>query len=70
MHVHNLEEVLKRMSNGEFDLGIVEGPFDKSKFNYKKFKDDELVLVASPLNSYPIKLKSNSIAEVKCHSSC
>ena len=51
MHVHNLEEVLKRMNNGEFDLGIVEGPFDKSKFNYKKLKDDELVLVAAPLNS-------------------
>ena len=57
MHVHNLEEVLKRMSNGEFDLGIIEGPFDKSKFNYKKFKDDELVLVASPLNSLSNKAK-------------
>lgn len=57
MHVHNLEEVLKRMSNGEFDLGIVEGPFDKSKFIYKKLKDDELVLVASPLNSISKKSK-------------
>ncbi len=51
MHVHNLDEILKRMSNGEFDLGIVEGPFDKSKFNYKKLKDDELVLAASPVNN-------------------
>lgn len=51
MHVHNSEEVLKRMSNGEFDLGIVEGPFDKGKFNHKKLKDDELVLVAAPISS-------------------
>lgn len=50
MHVYNSEEILKKLGNGEFDLGIVEGPFDKSKFNYKKLKDDELVLVASPLN--------------------
>ena len=57
MHVYNLEEVLKRMSNGEFDLGIVEGPFDKSKFNYKKLKDDELVLVAAPINSIAKKAK-------------
>lgn len=52
MHVYNLEEILKKLGNGEFDLGIVEGPFDKGKFNYKKLKDDELVLVASPLNSF------------------
>lgn len=55
--MHNLEEVLKRISNGEIDLGIVEGPFDKSKFNYKKLKDDELVLAASPLNSMSKRAK-------------
>lgn len=63
MHVHNLEEVLKRMSNGEFDLGIVEGPFDKSKFNYKKLKDDELVLVAAPTSSLAMREKVE-IAEI------
>lgn len=52
MHVHNLVEVTQRISNGEFDLGIVEGPFDKSKFNHKKLKDDELVLVASPTSNF------------------
>ncbi|HEY9061863.1 MAG TPA: LysR family transcriptional regulator [Pseudobacteroides sp.] len=57
MHVHNLEEVLERISNGEFDLGIVEGPFDKSKFNYKKLKDDELVLVAAPISSLTMREK-------------
>ncbi|MDP4182260.1 MAG: LysR family transcriptional regulator [Bacillota bacterium] len=57
MHALNLEEVLKRMSNGEFDLGIVEGPFDKSKFNYKRLKDDELVLVAAPMSSFAMREK-------------
>lgn len=51
INVSNLEENLKRLSNGEIDLGIVEGPFDKGKFICKKFKDDELVLVAAPSNS-------------------
>lgn len=63
MHVHNLEEVLRRVSSGEFDLGIVEGPFDKSKFNYKKLKDDELVLVVSPKNSM-VKRESIEISEI------
>ena len=57
VHVNNLEEILKRMTNGEFDLGIVEGPFNKNKFNHKKFKDDELVLIASPLNGIANKAK-------------
>jgi LysR family transcriptional regulator, transcriptional activator of the cysJI operon len=51
MHVNNFEEIFKKLTSGEIDLGIVEGPFDKSKFNHKKLKDDELVLVVSRLNS-------------------
>ncbi len=52
MNVNNLEGVLKRQRSGKIDLGVVEGPFDKTKFNYRKFKDDELVLVASPQNKF------------------
>lgn len=52
MHVHNLEEITKRLGLGEFDLGIVEGPFDKSKFNYLKLQDDELVLAVSPQSTF------------------
>ena len=52
LQVHNSEEILKRLGNGEYDLGIVEGPFDKEKFRYKKMKDDELVLVAAAHNSF------------------
>ncbi len=57
MHVHNLEEVLKKTGAGEFDLGIVEGPFEKSRFRYQKLKEDELVLVVSPQNSMSGKEK-------------
>lgn len=55
MQVHNFEEILNRLGNGEYDLGIVEGPFDKVKFNYLKMKDDELVLVAAPNNSFAVR---------------
>ncbi len=52
IHVHNTEENLKRLTSGELDLSIVEGPFDKNRFKYKKMRDDELVLVASPASSF------------------
>lgn len=55
MHVHNLQEVLERTRLGEYDLGIVEGPFDKSKFIHKKLKDDELVFVTSPKSDFANK---------------
>jgi DNA-binding transcriptional LysR family regulator len=55
MQVHNLAEVLKRVTSGELDLGIVEGPFDKRAFRYAKMKDDELILVASAQNEMSVK---------------
>lgn len=63
MQVHNLAEVLKRVKSGELDLGIVEGPFDKSRFRYMKMKDDELILVVSPQNTMALKVNA-SIDEV------
>jgi DNA-binding transcriptional LysR family regulator len=32
----------------KLDFALVEGPFDKKRSMYKKFKDDELVLAISP----------------------
>ncbi|EPR12714.1 LysR family transcriptional regulator [Ruminiclostridium papyrosolvens] len=55
VHVHNTDENLKRLSSGELDLSIVEGPFDKNRFKYKKMRDDELVLVVSPASSFASK---------------
>ncbi|GAA0743302.1 LysR family transcriptional regulator [Clostridium oceanicum] len=50
--VNNTEEILKKIIKEEIDLGLVEGPFDKNKFKYKKFKDDELVLAFSPKHEF------------------
>ena len=52
MQVHNFEEILTRLGNGEYDLGIVEGPFSKGKFNCRKMRDDELVLIAAPESGF------------------
>lgn len=52
LQVHNTEEITKKLQNGEIDLGLVEGPFDRNKFIFKKIKDDELVLAASPKSKF------------------
>ncbi len=55
MQVHNTEVITKKLLNGEIDLGLVEGPFDKTKFHYKILKGDELVFVVSPQNQFSKK---------------
>lgn len=55
MHVYNTEVITKKLLNGEIDLGLVEGPFDKSKFRFAILKDDELVFVVSPQNQFSNK---------------
>lgn len=57
VHVYNTDENLKRLTSGELDLSIVEGLFDKSRFKYRKIRDDELVLVASPASTFARKGK-------------
>lgn len=47
LRVENTELIMKRLFSGDIDLGVVEGPFDKTKVNYIKYKDDELVLAVS-----------------------
>lgn len=50
LNVNNTEEILKSLVKGSIDFGLVEGAFNKNKFKYKKFKDDNLVLAISPEN--------------------
>lgn len=52
LQVNNTEEIVQKMLNGKLDFAIVEGSFDKNKFLYKKFRDDELVLAISPENIF------------------
>lgn len=56
LNVKSFEDILIKLNSGEIDLGIVEGPFDKSKFNYKKLRDDELVFVTSSQSNLSNKL--------------
>lgn len=63
LYVQNTEEIIKRLFSGDISLGIVEGAFDKTKVNYIKFKDDELVLAVSPAHNFANK-ESVTIEEV------
>ncbi len=47
LQVNNTEEILKKLISGKIDFALIEGLFDKNKFKYKKFKEDELVLAVS-----------------------
>ena len=50
LQVNNTEEILEKLINGKIDFALIEGPFNKYKFRYKKYKDDELVLAVSSEN--------------------
>jgi DNA-binding transcriptional LysR family regulator len=47
LQVHNTEEILNSLLDRKIDLALVEGLFDKEKFEYKFFKEDELVLAVA-----------------------
>jgi DNA-binding transcriptional LysR family regulator len=47
LQVNNTEEIIDKLLNRKIDLALIEGNFDKDKFKYIKYKDDELVLVVS-----------------------
>ncbi len=63
LHVENTEAILKKLFNGEINMGVIEGPFDRSRVNYKKYRDDELVLAFSPIHPFAHR-GSVSIEEV------
>ena len=63
LKVSNTQDIIKHLLGGKIDLAIVEGTFQKGKFNYKKLKDDELVLAVSTNSSFSLK-KQVTIEEV------
>lgn len=63
LSVKNTNVILKSIIDREIELAIIEGPFDKVKFKYKKFKDDELVLAVSPEHDFARK-KSVDLDEI------
>ncbi|SHK23601.1 LysR substrate-binding domain-containing protein [Tepidibacter formicigenes] len=63
LSVNNTKVITEKLLNREIDLALIEGCFDKSKFNYKKLKDDELVLAVSSKNRFS-KNKEVSLDEI------
>lgn len=63
LQVGNTEDIIEKLLNRKLDLGFIEGNFNRNKFNYKKFKDDELVLAVSSKNPL-CKFDKVSIEEV------
>ncbi|WP_051824195.1 LysR substrate-binding domain-containing protein [Clostridium sulfidigenes] len=57
LHVENTGNIIQKLFSGEIILGVIEGPFDKSKVIYEKFKDDELVFVISKSHEMAKKKK-------------
>lgn len=52
LQVNNTEEILEKLLNGKLDFVMIEGLFDKNKFKFKKFKDDEVVLAVSKEHAF------------------
>ena len=57
--IENTTHICQKVENYELDLGLIEGTVDKSKFSYKEFYEDKMVLAVS---------KKNSIADIKFNS--
>lgn len=55
LEVYNTEDIEDKLIKRKLDFAVVEGPFDKQKFCFSKFKDDELVLAVSPEHDFADK---------------
>lgn len=59
LEVFNTEDIEDKLLERKLDFAVVEGPFDKNKFCFRKFKDDELVLVVSTEHEFSQKKEIN-----------
>ncbi|NLV91700.1 MAG: LysR family transcriptional regulator [Firmicutes bacterium] len=55
MTVHNTETILRQLDVDDIDLGVVEGPFNRSKYRHRLLKRDSLVLVVPP--NHPLAVR-------------
>lgn len=55
MEVGNTENLLKKLANGEIDFTILEGHFDKSKYEAHFFSMEPFIGVCSPLHKFANK---------------
>jgi len=65
LQVSNTQDIINQLLGGKIDLAIVEGRFQKNRFQYKKLKDDELVLAVSAHNTFVTKKRVTIEAVLK-----
>lgn len=62
MIAHNTEMISELLKDGKIDLGIIEGESQSNYFDYKKFKKDEIVLVAKA--NHPLVHKTMNLQDL------
>lgn len=63
LQVNNTEEIIQKLLNRKIDLALIEGDFNKDKFKYSKYKDDELILIVSHMHEFA-KYKNIDMDEI------
>lgn len=56
LHLSNTKEIIEHLKRGHLSLALIEGPFDRDLFMWKKCCDDELVFVQAPNRPPPISM--------------
>lgn len=59
---HNTEMISELLKEGKIDLGIIEGESQSSYFEYRKFRRDEIVLVAK--TGHPLVRKAINLRDL------
>jgi len=55
LHIQNTKIITEKLLRGEIQLALVEGPFDRQKFLFRKLADDQLVLAVSQQHEFAKK---------------
>lgn len=63
MNIENTQSVFDKLNEGLISLGIVEGSFDKSKYNHQLLEYDQLCFIVSP-KSHLASKKTITIIEL------
>lgn len=65
--VDNTEQLLKRLDESELDFAIVEGRFDKSKYQFRLFRKEPFIGIRAPLqNKNGKRITEMNIEDLLC----
>src|SRR5699024_1851434 len=62
MEVNNTKTLLQKLEDGDIDFALLEGHFNKDKYNTIRFSKEEFIGICSPLNS--LANKESSFKEI------